>query len=89
MNTSKNILPPSDLQVRKLTLIEWIARVDDITVIKEIEALQKKRRITKYEKSLKPMSASELIKRAKRSNKDIQEGNYISSEDLEREIATW
>lgn len=88
MNTSKHI-SASDLQVRKLTLIEWLTRVDDVTVIKEIEALQKKKRIAKYEKSLKPMSAAELIRRAKRANKDIEEGNYISSEELGREIATW
>jgi hypothetical protein len=78
-----------DLQVRKLTLIEWLARTDDETLIKEIESLQKKRRIAKYEKNLKPMTQAELIKRAKRANKEIEEGKYISSDELEREIASW
>jgi len=41
MNTSKNI-SSADLQVRKLALIEWIARLDDVSTIKEIEAIRKK-----------------------------------------------
>jgi len=41
MNTSKHI-SAADLQVRKLTLIEWLARLDDITAIKEIEAIREK-----------------------------------------------
>lgn len=88
MNTSKNI-SAADLQVRKLTLIEWLARLDDATAIKEIEAIRKKRRIAKYEKSLKPMTTAELIRRAKRADKDIEEGNFISSGELEREAANW
>ena len=88
MNTSKNI-SAADLQVRKLTLIEWLATLDDATAIKEIEAIQKKRRIAQYEKSLKPMTQAQLLSRIKKSEKDIETGNYISSEDLEKEMANW
>ncbi len=35
------------------------------------------------------MTKAELIKRAKQANKEIAEGKYISSEELEREITTW
>ena len=88
MNTSKNT-SAANLQVRKLTLIEWLASLDDMTAIKEIEAIQKKRRIAKYEKSLKPMTEAQLIARVKKSEEDIKKGNYISSEDLEKEMANW
>jgi hypothetical protein len=88
MSTSKNI-SAAELQVRKLSLIEWIARLDDVSTIKEIEAIQKKRRIAKYEKSLKPMSKAELIRRAKKSEEDIKAGRVFTTEELEKEMATW
>jgi hypothetical protein len=42
MNTSKNISVVADLQIRKLTLIEWLARLDDVSTSREIEAIRKK-----------------------------------------------
>lgn len=88
MNPSKHS-STADLQVRKLSLIEWLARVDDEKTISEFEAVQKKRRVENYEKSLKPMTQAELIRRAKRANKEIAEGKYVTTEELEREAATW
>lgn len=88
MNTSKNI-SAAGLQERKLTLIEWLARLDDEAIIREIEVLQKKRRIARYEKSLKPMSEAELISRAKQSEKDIEAGRVVSTQELKKIIATW
>jgi hypothetical protein len=78
-----------DLQIRKLTLIEWLARLQDEATIHKIENLQKKARIVAYEESLKPMTSKELIERAKRSNDDIAAGRIISTEDLEKESANW
>lgn len=78
-----------DLQLRKLTLIEWLARLQDETTINKIENLQKKTRLAAYEKNLKPMSASELVERARRSNEDIAAGRTISTEELEKESANW
>jgi hypothetical protein len=88
MNTSKNI-SAADLQVRKLTLIEYLARLDDITAIKEIEAILKKRRVANYEKSLKPMTAADLLRRIQQSEKDVKEGRVISHSEAKKLIATW
>jgi hypothetical protein len=88
MNISKNI-SAADLQVRKLTLIECLARLDDITAIKEIEAILKKRRIANYEKSLKPMTEADLIRRIDLSEKDVKEGRVISHSEVKKLIATW
>ncbi len=86
MNTSKNI-SAADLLERKLSLIEWLARLDDVIAIKEIEAIQKKRRIEKYEKSLKPMTEAELIRRINKSEEDIKAGRVFTTEEVKKKIA--
>jgi len=86
MSSAKQII---DLGNRKLLLIEWISRMHDESVISKIEELQKKARIKRYESSLKPMTAKELMKRAEMANEDIASGRYITSEELEKESGNW
>jgi hypothetical protein len=86
MSTAKQSI---DLGVRKLSLIEWLAKVQDEALIGKIEELQRKARVKRYESALKPMSAKQLIERAEMANKDINEGRYITSEQLEKESENW
>jgi hypothetical protein len=88
MNTSKNI-SGANFQVRKFKIIEWVTNEEDVTTIKEIEAIQKKRRIAKYEKSLKPMTETDLLKRIEQSERDVKEGRVISHSEVKKLIATW
>ena len=78
-----------DLQLRKLTLIEWLARLQDEATINKIEYLQKKASIGAYEENFNAMNSKELIERAKRSNDEIAAGRVISTEELEKESANW
>ena len=78
-----------DLQTRKLTIIEFLAGLQDVIIISEMEKILKKFRATKAKTVLKPMTEEELIARAIKSNKDIEAGRVISQEDLEKESENW
>ena len=53
------------------------------------EELRKRARTSFYNHSLKPMTAKELLDRAKKANKDIAAGRLTTSEELEKEIKNW
>ncbi len=78
-----------DLQTRKLTLIEFLAGLQDVSVISEIEKVLKKFHKVKTKSGLKPFTAEELIARARRSNEDIKAGRVINQDELEKESENW
>jgi hypothetical protein len=68
-----------NLQARKLSLIEWLASVDDEQVIDKIEHLQK-RKTSKGE--LKPLSLKSYHKMIDESEQDISQGRVYAHEDV-------
>ena len=77
------------IQAEKLDLIGWIYGIQDISVIEKIKSIQRNIVIDKYEASLIPMSAKELINKAEDANKAIKNNDVITQDNLEKEIQNW
>ena len=90
--SSKNqTLEDMDIQAEKLQLIEELARIQDIHIIEQIKQLLKKAHnpIVGYEINGDPITRKELIKRIEESEIRIDNGEYITQEDLEKESGNW
>jgi len=75
-----------DIQARKITLIEYLTRLQDELMIGKLEKLIYKE---SYEAKLKPMSLSEFNSRIEASEKAIKKGKVTGVEDLEKESENW
>jgi hypothetical protein len=78
----------TNLQLRKLSLIEYLLGVQDENVFAEIEST-----IHKAIKTVKPndivFTKHELIERAKFSNKQIKKGHVLTQKELESQSKNW
>jgi hypothetical protein len=78
----------SSLQLRKISLIEYLLGIQDEKTFDKIEAT-----IHKSLKSIKPVdivfAKSELIERADFSNKQIKKGHVLSQKELEVQSKNW
>ena len=78
----------SSLQLRKISLIEYLLGIQDEKTFDKIES-----NIHKSLKSIKPVdivfSKSELIERADFSNKQIKKGHVLSQKELEAQSKNW
>ena len=68
-----------DLKARKLTIIEWLARVQDEITIGKIEDLLKR---TRGSSKLKPFSMEEYREMAEQSEEDIKAGRVYSHNEV-------
>jgi len=80
-----------DIQAEKLHLIEELARIQDIRIIEQIKQLLKKKNnpIVGYEIDGAPITRKQLIKKIDEAENRIDNGEYISQEDLEKESENW
>lgn len=78
----------STLQLRKISLIEYLLGIHDEKVFAKVES-----NIHKSIKSLKPsdiiFSKDEIIKRAEFSNKQIKKGHVLNQKELEFQSKNW
>ena len=75
-----------NIHARKLTLIEYLSRLQNEKMISKLEKLIYSEA---YESNLKPMTLSEFYARADASEKAIKKGQVTSVEDLEKESENW
>ena len=80
-----------DIQAEKLHLIEELARVQDIQIIEQIKQLlkQKNNPVVGYKINDEPITRKQLIKRIEEADERINNGEYTSHEDLEKESENW
>ena len=71
-----------DIAVKKVELIEWLARLQDEKLILRIETLRKSSIKELYEERI-PKSTEELQAKIIQSEKDIEEGKIYSQEEVE------
>lgn len=71
-----------DIAVKKVELIEWLARLQDEKIIQRIETLRKGSIKELYEQRM-PKTQEELQTKLDRSEKDIKEGKVHSQEEVE------
>ena len=78
----------TDLQLRKISLIEYLLGIQDEKVFAKVES-----NIHKSIKSVKPndiiFTKSEIIERAGFSNKQIKKGHVLSQKELEIQSKNW
>jgi len=72
-----------DISGKKLALIEWLARLQDESVLQLVEALKKKGSIKDGYHSRIPNSFEEIEKKLSRSDDDIIAGRIHVQEDVE------
>ena len=79
-----------DIQTRKLNLIEYLIGLKDEKVISKIEStIFESMPATQKAANLKSLTAEEIIDRANRSNRDYEEGNCLTQDELERKSLNW
>jgi hypothetical protein len=71
-----------DLAVKKVELIEWLARLQDEKLIQRIESLKRSSTKEIYEQRM-PKTREELEAKLKQAEKDIEEGKVHSQEETE------
>jgi hypothetical protein len=78
----------STLQLRKISLIEYLLGIQDEKVFAKVES-----NIHKSIKSLKPsdivFSKDDLIERAEFSNKQVKKGHVLNQKYLENQAKNW
>ncbi|MBS1979413.1 MAG: hypothetical protein JST46_18730 [Bacteroidetes bacterium] len=72
-----------DIAVKKVELIEWLARLQDEKLIQRIENLKKASAKELYEQRM-PKTSKELELKLSQSNKDIVDAKVHSQENVER-----
>jgi len=79
-----------DLQTRKLKAIEYLIGLRDETIFSKIEStiVEVQKQQTVYRK-VKPLSAKQLVDRAKKSTEDYKAGRFKTQELLEKESEKW
>ncbi len=78
-----------DIAVKKIELIEWLAKVQDKTVIKKIEILKNQSIKEAYEGKLKPMSSKAYKALLEKSEEEYKQGKTINQKALEKESENW
>ena len=78
----------SSLQLRKISLIEYLLGIQDEKIFDKVEST-----IHKSLKSVSPsdivFSKEEIIERAEFSNKQIKKGHVLSQKELEVQSKNW
>lgn len=80
-----------DIQAEKLLLIEELARIEDVHVIEQIKQLLREKidPVMGYDVKGAPISRKQLIKRIEEAETRINNGEYTTQEDLEKESENW
>ena len=78
----------SSLQLRKISLIEYLLGIQDEKIFDKIESS-----IQKSLKAIKPVdivfSKNELVERAEFSNNQIKKGHVLTQKELESQSKNW
>jgi hypothetical protein len=78
-----------DIQTRKYSLIEYLIRLSDETILSKIETAISSVKKNKIEQKIEPFTQVQLLNRARKSNDEYLAGNYKTQEQVEKESANW
>lgn len=78
-----------NIAVKKVELIEWLAGIQDKSLLDELENLKKKAVAESYESRMKPMTSQHYKSILDQSEEDYKNGRVTSQEDLEKESEKW
>lgn len=78
-----------DLAVKKVELIEWLARIEDKSLLEQVDILKKKSIAEAYEARMKSMTPNQYKAILDQAEDDYKHGRVTSQEDLEKESKNW
>jgi hypothetical protein len=74
---------------KKIELIEWLTKIEDISLLDQVEDLKNKNVVDKYAFKLKPMSPQQYSEMLDQAEDDFKNGRVTSQIDLEKESENW
>lgn len=78
-----------DLQTVKINVIQKIMNVSEASLLDKISSILDEEMIVGYTVDGKPLTKQQYNERLLVAEKQIESGDYITQEDLEKEIENW
>jgi hypothetical protein len=79
-----------DIQATRLELIKLLLEEKQETVLEKVhQLLSKEDEIVAYTGSGKPLTRKEYNDRLAKGEKQIEKGEYLTQEELEKEVKSW
>ena len=78
-----------NIAVKKVELIQWLAKIQDESLLEKVEILKKKAIEESYESRMKPMASQQYKSLLDEAEEDYKNGNVTSQGDLEKESENW
>jgi len=80
-----------DIQAEKLQLIEELTKIQDMRIVEQIKQLlkQKNNPVVGYKVNGDPITRKQLIMQIEEAEKRIDNGEYSTQEDVEKESENW
>ncbi len=91
MSLSLNIFNSITMSIEtiKIDLVKQLFNINKESVLKQIKAILDKEEIVAYTTSGKPLTRKAYIQEIKKAEKDIDNGNYITHQELLDDIKKW
>jgi hypothetical protein len=78
-----------ELELRKINFIQEFLRIQDETIISDLEKILLKTKADVYENNLKPMSIEQFNSEIDQSMEDSKNGRLIKATDLLEKVKKW
>ena len=78
-----------NLQTRKIAFVQEFLRLQNESVIGELEKILRNKKVEEIEKSMFPLSIEQFNKEIDQSLKDSKIDNVISAQNLKKKIQKW
>ena len=78
-----------NIETTKIDLVNQLFNINKESVLKQIKAILDREEIVAYTTSGKPLTREAYIQEIKKAEKDIDNGNYITHQELLEEIKKW
>jgi hypothetical protein len=78
-----------NIAVKKIELIEWLAKIEDQSLLEQIDVLKRKAIAEAYESGMTPMSSEKFKSLLDEAESDYSNGRVTLIEDLEKESRNW
>jgi len=78
-----------ELQTTKLKVIQQIMNVSESSLLDKISNILDKEMIVGYTTDGKPLTRKDYNERLLVAEKQIESGDYMTQEDLEKEVENW
>ena len=78
-----------NIEAAKLDIVQKILSVKTESIIEKINKILEKEMIVGYTVEGKPLTKKAYNKRLEKAEQEIESGNYVTQEELEKEAANW